>query len=220
MTDGPFTVDRDAQNGPQSDGLEPRWWWWAALVGLILGWLVGLNVKPEVEDLHRAALDLVPPSAEVTDEAVVDQIWVLFMPFPPIVHLDLTSDLTTEQLTREISAMSEELGWTLAEFSESQGAIHLSLRSLLLEGSVYVWRAGVTENSASVSVEGRDDVGKLVTASSSLAAGIIGAGVVGLLSRRRHGEPRTPRHKRLRWWHLLGSAFIAIVWRASLYFVA
>jgi hypothetical protein len=223
MTEGSFVVGSEARNGQQSKEFVPRWWWWAALIGLILGWVIGLNVKPEVEDLHEAALDLVPPSAEIAEEEVVDKAYVLFTPYPPLVDLYLISDSTPEQLTQEISTMAEQSDWRAGELSQRPGAIVLPLRSFLLESSARVWRSGDpspdTDYDARIRVEGRQDVGKIITAAASLTAGILAAIVVGLLSRRRRGEPRIPRHTPLRWWHLVGFAFIALIFRASLHFI-
>jgi hypothetical protein len=223
MTDGPFVAGTDDPTGHQSDGLEPRWWWWAGLIGLILGWLVGLNVKPDVEDLHQAALDLVPPSAEVTEEEVLDKVWVLFTPAPPLVNLYLISTSTPEQLAQEIATQAEQSGWPDGKYSEGPGAITVRFGTQLVQGRASVRKFSdpnpETDYDAVIAVKGREGIGKIVTASASLTAGVLVAIVIRLLSHRRHGEPRIPLHTPLRWWHLLGVAFIAVIWRASLHFI-
>jgi hypothetical protein len=223
MTDEPFVAGTDDPTGHQSDGLEPRWWWWAALIGLNLGWIAGLNLKPDIEDLHQSALELVPPSAEVTEESVVDEVNVLFTPRPPLVSLHIVSESTLEQLAQEIGSQAEQAGWRVEEPTQHPGAITVHFGTRLLQGRSSVWRFGDpspdTNYDARIRVQGREGIGKIVTASASLTTGILAAILVGLLSRRRRGEPRTPRHTPLRWWHLVGVAFIALIFRASLHFI-
>lgn len=212
-------MDSEDQNGQQSDGFEPRWWWWAGLIGLIIGWLVGLNVKPDVDDLHQAALDLVPPSAEVVAEKVQDKEWFLFTPFPPRVVLELISDSTPERLAEDVSRQAELFGWTVSTPFQGREKDSLSLRSVLLESRVHFQESGWTKHDALVIVEGRDDIGTIVTGLASLTAGVLAAIVVGLLTHYRHGERRTLRHTALRWWHLLGVVFMAFVYWLSVQFV-
>jgi len=219
MAKGPFVVGSEARNGRQSESFEPRWWWWSALIGLIVGWVIGLNLKPDLEDLRQAALQLVPPSAEVTEEEVLEKTWILFTPWPPEMFLDIVSESIPEQLAEEFGTQAELSGWEPAEISQGPGAISLSSHSLLLESSVLVWRSADMDHDADLHVWGRDGIGKIVTASASLTGGLLTAIVIGVLTHYRHGEPRAPRHAPLRWWHLLGVAFIAFVFRASLHFI-
>jgi hypothetical protein len=182
---------------------------------MMIGWWVGLNVKPDLEELHRAALELVPASAEVAEETLMDQTWVLFNPWPSEVHLELTSGSVQEQLVDEMSTRAERSGWRLVEVDERPGATVQILQTFLLRASTRVWRSESREHDASIRVAGREGVGRVITTSASMATGLLAAVVAGIVARTRRGKE--PLHfSPIRWFHVLGVVVLVLVFLLSL----
>lgn len=199
----------------------PHWWLRGALIGLVVGWIIGLVVvRPGADDLLNAALDLVPEAAEVTHTGISGEDFELIaFTGPPRAWVEVTTDLTPEELTEDFELVASTRGWTVLPRVRRPGTIAVPLRSLLLRGQA---TSLVRQNSgplpgpdARINVRRHDWTGKVVTGTSSIIGAIMGGAVVWYLYRWVRGNT-TPHHAPIRWWHLAGLIVLAAFWLRAL----
>lgn len=207
--------------GHVARAMTARWWLRGALLGLVIGWVVGLVVvRPGPDDLLDAALDLVPESARVTDARTGGKDFQLIaFDIPPVGLVDMVSDLTPEELAEDFEETASVQGWTVLPRIRHPGAIEVPLRSLLLTGKassvVRVDDSGPLPGpDAKIRVRRHDWTGKVVTGASSVA-GALGVGILALYlyDRREEGETQ---ERSLHWWHWVGLIVVAAIWLHAL----
>jgi hypothetical protein len=204
--------------------LHPRWWAWGALIGLVVGWIIGLvHIRPGADDLLDAALDLVPETAEVTDAFISGEDFQL-IPFnpPPSGWVEVTTDLTPEELTEDFERAASAQGWTVLPRVHHPNAIEVPVRGLLLRGQaislLHLDPGPLPGPDARINVRRYDRTGKVVTGTSSIIGAVLGGVVPWYLYRRvRRGTP--PHYAPIRWWHLAGLIVLAVIWVLGLYII-
>lgn len=198
-----------------------RWWLRGALIGLVIGWMVGLVVvRPGPDDLLDTALDLVPTSAEVTHAAISGADFQLIdFTGPPSAWVEVTTDLTPEELTQDFERIASDEGWTVLPRIRHPGAMEIPLRSLLLTGKASSVVRGDDSGplpgpDARINVRRHDWTGKVVTGTSSIA-GALWVGILGwyMFGRVQEGDTQP---QPLRWWHWVSLIVLAAIWLRGL----
>ena len=191
----------------------PRWWLQGALVGLVVGWIIGLVViRPGADDLLNAALSLVPEATEVTETGVGGEDFELIaFVGPPRAFVHVTTDLTPEELTEEFEKLASAQGWTVLPRVHHPNAIEVPLQSLLLRGRATSLLSGT---DGRIGVRRHDWTGRVLTGTSSIAGALWGGILAWYMSgRRKEGGTQEPP---LRWWHWVGLVVLAAIWLLAL----